>query len=249
MQQEFTERDLIFRRYQIYKFRSEGMVPTVTMTAHVNAARMFELRSIANSQSHHASHITVTHIVTKAVADTLKSYPRLFSFFDGKDIIENKELVLNVPVNVENHVEYIVVNDPDAKTLPTIAEEFTAELNRIHTGNGTFLNVIKQWNQKSDDSPDSTMEFLRHHHGNFIISNFGSFHIDNGSLALAQPIISGLCIGSINSCVRRESNEWIESATLPLTISFDHRPVDGAYVGKFLNGVRNLLENPEALFG
>lgn len=241
MQSALTQRDQIFRHYQINKFKREGIVPTVTMTVQIDVTRMLQLKDIINADRAFSSHITITHIVTKAVADTLKEYPLLFCFFNGKEIIENQVLAINIPVDVENHVEYIVVHNPDSKPLSVIAEEFADELNRIRSGNGTFFNIIKQWHQTSSNLNSDPIEFLRRHHENFIISNFGSFHIDNGSLALAQPIISGLCVGSI-------SPSYCGKYILPLTLSFDHRPVDGAYVGRFLNDVRKLLENPEKLF-
>jgi pyruvate dehydrogenase E2 component (dihydrolipoamide acetyltransferase) len=248
MQLALTQRDQIFRHYQINKFKREGLVPTVTMTVQIDVTHMLELKDITNADGIFSSHITITHIVSKAVADTLTYYPLLFCFFNGKEIIENQELAINIPVDVENHVEYIVLHNPDSKNLSTIAQEFATELNRIRSGNGTFFNVIKQWKQKPSNSNLDPIEFLRHHHGNFIISNFGSFHVDNGSLALTQPIISGLCVGSVKPSVYRQSNENVRAMILPLTISFDHRPVDGAYVGRFLNDVRKLLETPEKLF-
>lgn len=248
MQSKIAQRDLMFRHFQIHKYRAEGMVPTVTMTSQINVTRMLELKEIANANKTFPFHITITHIVTKAVADSLKKYPLLFSFFYNNVIIENQELVISIPVDVEHHVEYIVLHNPDSKSLSTIAEEFTIELDKIRTGNGTFFHVIKQLMENSKGSDHNTIEFLRQHLGNFPISNFGSFHIDSGTLALAQPVIAGLCIGSVKSTAYEKSDEWIEVMMLPLTISFDHRPIDGAYVGRFLNEVKQLLENPDTIF-
>lgn len=248
MTQSFTQKDLIFRRFQIHKYRAEGMVPTVTMTVTANITHMLELRAIANSEGKYLSHITITHLITKAVADTLKNYPLLFSFFTGKEIIENQELVIGIPVDVEQHVEYIALHHPDRKGLSSIADETTEELNKIHAGSGSFFKVLKELMENSNSSALDPLDFCRQHLGNFPISNFGSFHVDNGTLAIAQPIISGMCIGSAKPSAYWQSGQWKDCMLLPITISFDHRPVDGAYVGKFLGSVRKLLENPEQLF-
>ncbi len=248
MTQSYTQKDMMFRRFQIHKYRAEATIPTVTMTVTVNITRMLELRTIANLDGRYSSHITITHLVTKAVADTLKNYPLLFSFFTGKDIIENQELVIGLPVDVEQHVEYIVLHHPDRKNLSSIADETTEELNKIHDGNGTFFKVMKELMENSSGSSHDPLDFCRQHLGNFPISNFGSFHVDNGTLAIAQPIISGMCIGSAKPSACWQSGQWQECTLLPITISFDHRPVDGAYAGKFLDSVRKLLENPEQLF-
>lgn len=248
MSQIFTQRDMMFRHFQIHKYRAEGMVPTVTMTVTADVTHMLEQRTIANTKNFFSSHITITHLVTKAVADTLKNYPLLFSFFTGKEIVENEELVIGIPVDVEQHVEYIVLHHPDSKNLSSIAEETTAELAEIRAGNGTFFQVLKKLMVTPNESHSDPIEFCRQHLGNFVISNFGSFHVDSGSLAIAQPIISGICIGAAKPSVYWQSGQWREAMILPLTISFDHRPVDGAYAGKFLDSVRKLLESPEQLF-
>lgn len=249
MQSEMTERDIMFRRFQMHKFRRESMVPTVTMTVNLNATQLIELRNRANKINSHISHITITHIITKAVADILIRYPILYSFFDGKHIIQNPELVLNIPVHTENHVEYIVIHSPELKSIWDISIEFKNELTNIRNGYGKFMGFLQQMSMnQSKSSTDSPIEFLRQHYGNFVISNFGSFNIDSGSLALSQPMISGLCLGAITPIVRSKSNQLIETMNLPLTISFDHRVIDGAYAGKFLNEVKQLLENPDKIF-
>ncbi|AKA70416.1 2-oxo acid dehydrogenase subunit E2 [Clostridium scatologenes] len=249
MQSEMTQRDIMFRHFQMHKFKSESMVPTVAMTVNINTTQLTELKSRVNKINGHISRITITHIITKAVADTLVRYPILYSFFDGKNIIENPEIVLNIPVDTENHVEYIVIHSPELKSIMDISIDFRDELKDIRNGHGKFMSFLQQMSMdQSHSSADSPIEFLRQHYGNFVISNFGSLNIDSGSLALAQPMISGLCIGSITPIVRRKSNQWIEIMNLPITISFDHRAIDGAYVGKFLNEVKQLLENPDRIF-
>lgn len=248
MTQVFTQRDMMFRRFQIHKYRAEGMVPTVTMTVAADVTHLLEQRTIANTKKIFPYHITITHLVTKAVADTLKNYPLLFSFFTGKEIIENQEVAIGIPVDVEQHVEYIVLHNAHSKNLLSIAEETTEELAKIRAGNGTFFQALKQLMVTPNESNSDPIEFCRQYLGNFPISNFGSFHVDSGSLALAEPIISGICIGSVKPSAYWKYGQWREAMVLPLTISFDHRPVDGAYAGKFLHSVRRLLESPEGLF-
>jgi pyruvate/2-oxoglutarate dehydrogenase complex dihydrolipoamide acyltransferase (E2) component len=248
MAQNLTQKDILFRNFQIHKYRTEGILPTVTMTVTADITRMLELRAIANSEERYSTHITMTHLITKAAADTLKNYRLLFSFFTGREIIENQELVIGIPVDVEQHVEYIVLHNPDCKDLSLIAEESTCELNKIRDGNGTFYQVMKELTENPGSMAADPIEFCRQHLGNFPISNFGSFHVDSGTIAIAQPIISGICIGSAKPSAYWESGIWHECTLLPITISFDHRPVDGAYAGRFLAGLRKTLEKPEQLF-
>lgn len=240
-----TQRDIMFRKFQIMKFNRKNMVPAVTMTTKVNASQILKLKDYLNTKSN-APHITVTHIIIKAVADTLTHYPVLYSFFNGNDIVENKDLNLNIPVDVESHVEYIVVHEPESKSIEEISAECHEELKRIASGNGTFMKFLLHLNEMSIIrkiiyfcGPDGKMRFLREHYGLFPISNIGSFHMDSATLAISQPMIAALCIGSIES--------ELGYPNLSLTLTFDHRAIDGAYAGKFLYDVRTLLEQPDLI--
>jgi pyruvate dehydrogenase E2 component (dihydrolipoamide acetyltransferase) len=240
MQAVMTQNDIMFRKFQIKKFNRKNMVPAVTMTTKVDASQMLKLKDYLNTKSN-APHITVTHIIMKAVADTLMQYPVLYSFFNGKDIVENKELILNIPVDVESHVEYIVIRGPESKSIEEISAECHEELNRIHSGDGTFMKFLLNLNKMPIIQKiiyfcgsNGKTRFLREHYGMFPISNFGSFHMYSGTLAISQPMIAGLCIGSI------ENGQ--QHSYIPLTLTFNHSAVDGAYAGKFLHSVRTLLE-------
>jgi pyruvate dehydrogenase E2 component (dihydrolipoamide acetyltransferase) len=247
MQQQMTQGDIIIRHFQMHKFRSEVISPTVNMTININADRMIEMKNMTNSINTHITHVTITHIIIKAVAETLIKYPILYSSFNGQEVIENPELAINIPVDIEKHVEYIVIHRPESKPLLDISAECIKELNMIRSGNGEFINCIKRMGTSSDTSFNNPIEFLRQHYGNFVISNFGSFNIDSGAGVLSQPMIGSLCVGAVKSAVHRESNEWVENMNLPLTLSFDHRALDGAYGGRFLNELKELLENPDSI--
>ena len=92
-------------------------------------------------------------------------------------------------------------------------------------------------------NPNFYLKFANEHYGNFPISNFGTFHIPNGILALSKPVVAGLCIGEMNSFLKMKEKEIVAVEFIQLTLSFDHRVVDGAYAGKFLNDLKDLLEN------
>lgn len=248
MQSAITQRDIMFRQFQIHKFKKDSMIPTVTMTININVTHLAALKRKWNEMHNFATHLTFTHIVIKVVADTLMNYPVLYSLSDGTNIIPSNKLILNIPVNVENHVEYIVIHQPESKNISDISQECQSEIEKIHNGNGEFMNFLMQmFKAPTKVANHSPIEFMQHY-GNFVISNFGSFHVDNGSLAITEPLIAGLCLGTITPIVKCEENRFIEIMNFPVTISFDHRAIDGAYVGNFLNDVKKLIENPEQIF-
>ena len=147
MQMTATHTDRMFRRFQIQKFDRKLMVPAVTMTMNVDATRLLETKQKLNGQRIAIPRITVTHLVVKAVAAGLVNYPILYSFFNGSRIIDNPELVLNIPVDIENHVDYLIVRNPDSKTLIDIARECEHELEKINQNEGEFLTYLTRINR------------------------------------------------------------------------------------------------------
>jgi len=248
MQSTVTQRDIMFRRFQIHKFKRESMFPTVTLTININVTHLAELKRKWNEMHSCIAHLTFTHIIIKAVADTLMNYPELYSLSEGTNIIPSSDLILNIPVAVEKHVEYIVINQPESKNILDISQECQSEISKIRNGNGEFMNfLIHMFKVPVKAANHSPVEFMQHY-GNFVISNMGSFHVDSGSLAITEPLIAGLCLGAITPIVKCQANSFIEVMNIPITISFDHRAIDGAYAGNFLNDVKKLLENPEQIF-
>jgi pyruvate dehydrogenase E2 component (dihydrolipoamide acetyltransferase) len=241
-----TPKDIQFRQFQIRKFNRRRMVPVVSMTIDVEAEKMLERKNLLNAENGKGLHVTITHLILKAVADTLVHYPALYSFFDRGRVVGNDELVMNIPVDVESHVEYIVIHAPETKSLEEIATECTKELELIRAGKGTYFHFITFMNNLSLltklgylFSHNKIYAFMKQHYGNFPVSNFGSFHIPSGIVTLSQPMIGSLCIGSI---IERENR-----LSFSMTLSFDHRAIDGAYGGKFLNEVKTRLELPGQL--
>lgn len=255
MRSGVTREDAIFRHFQIQKFDPMRIAPAVTMMINVNASPLLVLRQKLNNRADFASHITVTHMVIKAVAQTLVQYPVLFSFFNGAKIVENSELVLNIPVAIDNHVEYIVIHHPDSKPLDEIAIECAHAQEEIRQKEGELwkylqrVEAIPSWIRKLYMKlPGRSIRFLRRYYGNFAISNFGSFAVSNGSLVLAQPMIASLCMCQISPAIILGSDDNYQRIShLPLSVVFDHRAVDGAYVGNFLSDVKHLLEVPDQL--
>jgi pyruvate/2-oxoglutarate dehydrogenase complex dihydrolipoamide acyltransferase (E2) component len=234
------QKEIIFRKFQIDKFNPQKSVPTVSMTIDINMENIQKQRNIINNQTDNINKITITHFVIKAVGDTLKDFPFLYSFFDGKRIVNNDVLKINIPVAENNHVEYVVIESPEKKNIKEISIEISNEVTSIKNNCGKFYTSIKILY-----SFPSFIRFFVHknmkigirsafkHYGNFPITNFGSFGVKNGTPVLSSPIVAALCIGLI---------EKTSQPIMAVTLVFDHRPIDGAYGGKFLATLKSKLE-------
>ena len=248
-----TEADRLFRQFQIQKFDPKRMVPSVSMTVEADVTHLAHLRTTRNTRRSEKKHVTISHIINKAACDVLTDFPLLFASFNGKKVVANPELVLSVPVDIENHVEYLVMHRPNAKSLDEFVAESAAELARIQRGEGEFRMYLQSamrtplWIRRLVMRlPGRDIRFLRSRYGNFAISNFGSFGIDRGTVVVSKPMIASMCFGRIaERPIAREHGGSFQ--ILPLSITFDHRAVDGGYVGRYLSSLKQFLESADRL--
>lgn len=85
--------------------------------------------------------------------------------------------------------------------------------------------------------------------GSVLLSNIGSFHIDNGLLALlpVARVSVAAAIGRVSQKPMVVDGQVVARWVLPVSATFDHRLVDGAMIGRFVNGVKRRLEEPTSL--
>ena len=240
------EREKLFRKFQIEKFKRSCSVPCVSMTMDICVEKLLAERLNYNNSIKKEDKITLTHILIKAVSKALKQFPDLYGYFDGRRVISFENIKINLPVAEGNHVEYVVIENPDTKSLKEISHEVKSEVENISKGRGTFYLSLKGLFMLPAFARSivTSIPFVRRrsaykNYGNFPITNFGSFGIKNGVPVISSPMISVLCLGAI----QKASDKLNICNILPVTLVFDHRPIDGAYGGKFLNCLKELIEN------
>jgi pyruvate/2-oxoglutarate dehydrogenase complex dihydrolipoamide acyltransferase (E2) component len=240
-----SERDDIFRSFQSRKFDRRRAVPAVSMTVDADIGKLESIRGVGNEGRTKGESISLTHVLIKAAALALRDFPLLFSAFDGRKVVRADTLKINLPVAEGCHVEYVVIESPELKTLGRIASEVKEEMARIRGGTGTFYGCLRKSmkvplfaRKLLEEIPGVRIRSFNRHYGNFPLTNFGSFGVKNGVPVIASPVIGALCVGMA-----------MGRGILPLTLVFDHRCVDGAYGGGFLCALRQSLErDPQSLF-
>jgi len=242
----FVEREKLFRKFQIEKFKRSCSVPCVSMTIDISVNELLEERLKYNNSINEEDKITLTHALIKAISKALRQFPDLYGYFDGRSIVSFDTIKINLPVAEGNHVEYVVIENPDTKSLKEISEEVKLEVENISNGKGTFylslkgLFMLPAFVRSIVTSIPSIRRWSAYkNYGNFPITNFGSFGIKNGIPVISSPMIGILCLGAI----QKTSDNLAISNILPVTLVFDHRPIDGAYGGRFLNCLKELIEN------
>ena len=174
------------------------------------------------------SKISFNDLVVKAVAIALKDNPKINASWYGDFIRYNDHVHIGVAVAVDEGLLVPVVRFADEKSLTQIGEE------------------VKHYAQKAKDKKLQPEEW----EGNtFTISNLGMFGIDEFTAIVNPPDSCILAIGGIQQVPVVKDGTVVPGNVMKVTLSCDHRVVDGAVGSAFLNSFKNYLENPVLLLG
>ena len=170
--------------------------------------------------------LSFNDIVVKAAAVALKQHPTVNSAWMGDKIRTNEHVNIGVAVAV-----------PDGLLVPVIRYADTKSLSHISLETKEFASKAKNKELQPKDWEGST----------FTISNLGMFGIDEFTAIINTPDACILAVGGINKVPVVKNGEIVPGNTMKLTLSCDHRLVDGASGAAFLNTLKGLLEEPVRL--
>ncbi|MBY0278473.1 2-oxo acid dehydrogenase subunit E2 [Candidatus Binatia bacterium] len=170
--------------------------------------------------------VTYNHMVLKACADALAHFPEINARFAG-DAIELLEAVnLGIATAVDDGLLVPVLSGADRLDLLSLAARARALADKAESGGFT-----------SADLSGAT----------FSVSNLGMFDVDSFSAVLNPPQAAILAVGSVKQRPVVRDGALAVGWTMSITLSCDHRVIDGARGGRFLADVKRRLENPAAL--
>ncbi|MBC3785237.1 pyruvate dehydrogenase complex dihydrolipoamide acetyltransferase [Spirosoma utsteinense] len=195
--------------------------PHFYLTMEINMDKAMELRGTVNGVS--PVKISFNDFVIKACALALKQHPNVNASWLGDKIRKYKYVNIGVAVAVEDGLLVPVVRNADQKTLSTISGEVK-----------DLAGKAKDKKLQPKDWEGST----------FSISNLGMFGIDEFTAIINPPDACILAVGAIKQTVKVEDGEVKPTNVMKVTLSCDHRAVDGATGAAFLQAVKELLENP-----
>jgi pyruvate dehydrogenase E2 component (dihydrolipoamide acetyltransferase) len=170
--------------------------------------------------------LSFNDLVVKAAAVALKQHPTINSAWMGDKIRTNEHVNIGVAVAV-----------PDGLLVPVIRYADTKSLSHISVETKEFAVKAKNKELQPKDWEGST----------FTISNLGMFGIDEFTAIINTPDACILAVGGINQVPVVKNGDIVPGNTMKLTLSCDHRLVDGASGAAFLNTLKGLLEEPVRL--
>lgn len=171
--------------------------------------------------------VSFNDMVVKAVSLALRQHPAINASWMGDKIRRYKHVHVGVAVAIEDGLIVPVIRFADQKTLPQIAAE-TKELA------GKAKNKKLQPNEFTGNT--------------FTISNLGMMDIEDFTAIINPPDSCILAVGRIKEVVVRQGQGFGVSNVMKVTLSCDHRSVDGASGAAFLQTVKKFLENPIQMF-
>lgn len=167
--------------------------------------------------------ISFNDLVLKAVALALKQHPKVNSSWLGDKIRINRHVNIGVAVAVDEGLLVPVIRFADTKSLSQIAAE------------------VKDVAQKAKDKKLQPADWEG---STFTISNLGMFGIDQFTAIINPPDACILAIGGISQVPVVKNGAVVPGNIMKVTLSCDHRVVDGATGAAFLQTVKSLLEDP-----
>jgi pyruvate dehydrogenase E2 component (dihydrolipoamide acetyltransferase) len=222
---EVEEIELTSTRKTIARRLTEAwQAPVFQLTVSVDMTRSLELRErLVGRLREGETKPTVSDLLTKVAAAALLRHPAVNAHFTGEKILRIPAAHVGIAVAAPNGLVVPVIRDADRKTIQEIAADRAALVGRAREGK-----------LQRDDIADGT----------FTISNLGMFGIEQFVAVLNPPQAAILAVGAtVEQPVVRDGQVEVRPL-MSMTITCDHRAIDGADGAEFLRTLKELLEEP-----
>lgn len=226
-----TRQPLVGLRRRIAERMAESWrtIPQVTTFSEADGEELYTLRhKLKPIAEKRGINLTYLPFVVKALTLTLKQFPKFNATFDeaSKEIIYKHYYHIGIATATPDGLLVPIIKDADTKSLAEIA----AESSRLAEG-------ARSRKLTQAELSGSTCT----------ITNVGSFGGDTGTAIINPPEVAILGTGKLQEKAVARNGQVVVRHVLPLMLTFDHRLIDGADAGDFMNGLKQLLENPSQM--
>lgn len=170
--------------------------------------------------------LTYTDMLVQLVARTLEKHPKLNASWEGGFIRLIEEINLGIAAATDEGLVVPVIKDTNRKGLAQIAEERKRLAEKAQSGKLGLSDLEG---------------------GTFTLTNLGMFGIDDFDAIINPPQSAVLAVGRIAERPYVESSKVVVKPTIRLSLSMDHRVLDGAVAARFLDDLRGWIETPEEI--
>jgi pyruvate dehydrogenase E2 component (dihydrolipoamide acetyltransferase) len=192
----------------------------LTLTMQADVTELLRQREMLNASAE-STKVTLTDIIVKATALTLKNHPRLNGWVEDDKIRLPTEVHIGVAVALEEGLIVPVLHNADRKALVEIAAETK---------------------QLAQNARERTLPAENLFGSTFTITNLGTFGVEFFTPIINPPEIAIMGVGAVKEYPLKQGDELVWRKGLPLSLTIDHRAIDGAPAALFLHDLKNCLE-------
>jgi pyruvate dehydrogenase E2 component (dihydrolipoamide acetyltransferase) len=217
------------RRATAKKMEQAKAIPHVTHMDEADVTKLVEVREKVKKEVEHLGvKLTYLPFIIKAVIEALKAHPYLNATMseDGEEIILKKYYNIGIAVDMEDGLIVPVIKGADKKSMTELGRE--------------IMKLVELARARKLDLADLQG-------GSFTITNIGVIGGTHATPIINPPEVAILGTGKIAAKPRIIEGKVEARKILPLSLSFDHRVIDGAEAARFMNEVIMHLEDPELL--
>ncbi|MBA7516079.1 Dihydrolipoyllysine-residue acetyltransferase component of pyruvate dehydrogenase complex [subsurface metagenome] len=208
--------------------QSKFTAPHIYFTVSIDMSKVIDLLNRFNQDSE--ERISINDFLASTVAKVLTEQPNINCSLVGEEIVYHKDINIGVAVALEEGLIVPVIKNANKKSLSILSKE--------------IKKLIKLAREKKL-IPDNYKE------GTFTVSNLGMYGIDNFTAIMNPPEAAILAVGAVKRAPIVIEEEGVEKlgirSLMKVTLSVDHRLIDGATAATFLKQVKDYLEFPEGL--
>ncbi|MCO5217133.1 MAG: 2-oxo acid dehydrogenase subunit E2 [Thermomicrobiales bacterium] len=206
---------------------SKGFIPHYYVSASIDMSAALDFRKIINAQLESAGiKVSVNDLIIKAAALSLVEHPNVNRSFVGGELYQQDSIDVNIAIAMDGGLIAPFIPAADQKSL------------------GTISKMAKDLGKRAREGGLSMEEYQG---GTFTISNLGMFDVDEFIAVINPPQVAILAVGSVAEVPVVRDGKIKVGHQMTITLSADHRALDGAEVASFLQSVRKYLENPMLL--
>lgn len=204
---------------------SARTIPQVTLSTEVDVSEVVKLREklLSGFESEFGVRISYTDILVKAVASMLRQETVFNSRLEDDHIVLREDINIGIAVSVDEGLVVPVLRNADRKTLGEIAV--------------SAKQLIERANQGTLSSSEATG-------GTFTITNLGLYDVDIFTPLVNPPETAILGVGTVRDKPVVIDGQVVVRPIAFLSLSFDHRVIDGALAAQFLRGIKQMIESP-----
>ncbi|HZC79687.1 MAG TPA: dihydrolipoamide acetyltransferase family protein, partial [Ktedonobacterales bacterium] len=206
--------------------QSMQTAPHIYITSAIDATRLGELRASVNEYAATLPQpvkVSINDLIVKGVATALAHMPEVNVSFDGEQLLYKTRINVGVAVALEQGLIVPVVRDADKRGVLEIAREAQR-----------LIAAARGGKLKPEEFQGGT----------FSVSNLGMFDVESFTAVINPPESAILAVGAIVPTPVVREGQVVVRDIMKVTLSADHRAVDGAVAARFLQELKRLLEQP-----